>query len=253
MNPQEITLVFLGLVSYPSIVALYWVYKKPTEKSCLSIGVVWAMIMTYAGISFLALTAEARFFSALFVSYPLFLVTVFRERIRKIRLFSSRFGLFWITFLFLWLEEVFVILDYQDPGSAHLIFYIGFYAGLALVVQYFYKRWSFSLGQVFTVGGMLGMLIEQEFLLPKYFIQTLSGSGDAFMALIFAAPFIFIVYGLYLTTPLLIFYEETRKNRKATKRHVLLLYVAIVVIPLLTWGIWDGIITGLGIDLAGVI
>lgn len=134
-----------------------------------------------------------------------------------------------------------------------MIFYVGFYAGLALVVRYFYQRWSFSFGQVFTVGGMLGLLIEQEFLLPKYFFQALSGNRDAFMALIFTAPFIFIVYSLYLATPLLIFYEETRDKKKATKRHMLLFYVAIVIMPLLSWGIWDGIITGLGIDLTGVI
>ena len=100
---------------------------------------------------------------------------------------------------------------------------------------------------------MLGLLIEQEFLIPQYVVQIMAGSSDALIALIFAAPFIFIVYGLYLATPLLIFYEETRKHKKATRRHAFLQYAAVVVIPLLTWGIWDGIITGLGIDLTGVI
>ncbi len=246
-------LVLLGAISYPTIFTLFWIFKDSTEKSCFSTGALWAIILTYTGISFLALTAGSRFFSALFVAYPLFLVTVFRERIRRSRLFSSRFGLFWIAFLFLWFEEVFVILDYQDPGLAHLIFYVGFYAGLALVVQYFYKRWDFSFAQVFTIGGLLGLLIEQEFLIPKYFVQVLTGSGDAFMALIFTAPFVFIVYGMYLAAPLLIFYEDMREKKKATKRHALLLYVAIVIVPLLVWGIWDGLITSLGIDLTGVI
>ncbi|MFV1949865.1 MAG: hypothetical protein ACC633_08045 [Anaerolineales bacterium] len=255
MNTEELNLIILGIFSLAAIPVLYWIFRDPSEalNSYLSKALLSIIILAYSGMAVLSLLMGDRFFSALFVAYPLLYAVVFRKRIRSTRIFSTRFTLLILPFFLLWFEELFAVLDYHGPILQHFIFYIGYYVGYVLVIYLFYRRWRFSFAQVLTIGGLFGMLIEQEFMLPKLFLQGISGNLDALLFLFFAAPFIFLVYGLYLAAPFLLFYEEIKVNPKAGKRQVFFLFFAILTVPLLTWGIWTILLSALGIDLAGII
>jgi len=255
MNNEEISLFLLSLLSWASIPALYWIFKDPTQtfKGSFSKVLVKVIILAYTTITIIALLSDQRFFSGLFVAYPLFYSVLIRDRLRSRRLFSSKLALLIVPFFLLWFGELFAVLDYHGPVLQHYIQYIGYYVGYALVIYFFYRRWSFSFAQVLTIGGLFGMLIEQEFMLPQFFLQGISGNSEALLFLFLAAPFIFLTHGLYLAGPFLLFNEEINTNPAANKRQVFLLIIALLIIPLLSWGIWSMILSAFGVDLVGII
>ncbi len=189
----------------------------------------------------------------MFVAYPLLYAAGFRNRIRAARIFSTRLALFFLPFFLLWFEELFAVLDYHGPVLQHFVFYLGFYVGIASVIYFFYRGLQFSFAQLFTIGGLWGLLIEGEFMFPEMFMQGIAGDTESLFAFTLAAPFVFITYGLYLAGPFLLFYEEIAVNRPAGVRNVAALFVAAVTVPLLTWGIWTAILGWLGIELSRII
>lgn len=255
MNFEELNLLFLGIVSFTTIPALYWIFRDPEklQDSWFFKTILGAIILTFTSFALFPLLMGERFFSALFVAYPLLYAVVFRKWIRSTKIFSTKFALLFLPFLLLWFGELFAVLDYHGPILQHFIFYAGYYIGYVVVIYLFYHRWRFSFAQVLTISGLFGMLIEQEFMLPKFFLQGISGNLEALLFLFLTAPFIFLAHGMYLASPFLLFYDRIKANPKANKRHVFLLFVAILTIPLLAWGIWTMILGALGIDLAGVI
>lgn len=255
MNPDDILLVILSLISWVTIPTLFRILKDPAEllTDARSKRPVKLIISIFSGLTVLALLIGGQFFSALFVAYPLFYAVIFRDRIRSTRLFSNRFALFTIPFFLLWFEEIFAVLDYQGQILPHFIHYIGYYLGYALVIYIFFRRRSYSFAQVMTVGGLFGVLIEGEFMLPQLFITGLSGDAESLLFMVITAPFIFLTHGLYLAGPFLLFYEEISIRPTATKRQVLMLAITLLIIPLLAWGIWSMILSSVGFNPIGVI
>ena len=252
---EELTLFALGLVSLPTIAALYVIFrdaKRPLRTIRAKI-VLAAIIFVYIALAFLPLLDNGRFFSVLFVAFPLLYVTFFRKWIRSGSLFPSKWELFIIPFLLLWFDELFSVLDYEGPILQHFIFYAGFYLGIAAVIGFFYRRWQFSFAQLLTIGGLWGVLIEQNFMFPQFLLNGLMGDGESLLAFLFLAPFTFLAYGLYLAMPFLLFYEEIQGHPKAQKRQLVALFVAILTLPLLIWGAWTAVLNLLQINLAGVV
>lgn len=255
MNSGESYLLIVSGISWIVIPTLYRLFRDPEDilSGEGSKGTIRLIFFVYAGLTFFSLLLGGLFFSALFIGFPLFYAVLYRDRIRNTKLFSSRLALFTIPFLLLWFEELFAVLDYQGPIIPHFIHYIGYYLGYALVIYLFFRRRKFSFAQVLTIGGLFGVLIEGEFMLPQFLIQGLSGNPDAFIFLVLSAPFIFLTHGLYLAGPYLLFYEEISSKPEANKRQVLLLVIALMIIPLLAWGIWSMVLTAGGFNPAGVI
>ncbi len=196
MNTEELNLVMLGMFSIGVIPALYWIFNDPSTalNSYLSQALLGGIILAYSGMAILPLLTGERFFSALFVAYPLLYAIVFRKRIRSTRIFSFRFALLILPFFLLWFEELFAVLDYHGPVLQHFIFYLGYYVGYASVIYYLYRRWRYSFAQVLTIGGLFGVLIEQEFMLPHFFLRGISGNREALL-------FLFSCRTLYLPGP----------------------------------------------------
>jgi hypothetical protein len=197
------------------------------------------VILAYLAAALLPLLEGQRFFSALFVAYPLLYVTLLRRPLRSLfGVLPKWLGLFAAAFFLHWFEELFVVLDDRGDIRAHLIEYAGFYLGYATTVAFLYTRWKFSFAQVFTVGGLWGVLVEQNFAGPAMLFAGLRGEAGALVNFIFFASFIFIVYGLYLAGPYLLFREDLQTGRPVGWKQLMLAYVSIVVVPLAAWGAW---------------
>jgi hypothetical protein len=255
MNSDNLFLLIVSVISWIVLPALYRIFKKPGDvlSGERSRAAVRLIIFTYLGLTIFSLLVGGRFFSALFITYPMFYAVIYRQQIRSTKLMSSKFALFTIPFLLLWFEEIFAVLDYQGQILPHFIHYIGYYLGYALVIYIFFRRRSYSFAQVLTIGGILGVLIEGEFMLPQFLLQGLSGNPDALLFMILSAPFIFLTHGFYLAGPYLLFYEEVSSLPKANKQQVIFLAIALLIIPLLAWGIWSMILGAGGFNPAGVI
>ena len=255
MNSGESYLLIVSGISWIVIPTLYRIFRSPEDvlSGEKSKGTIRLIFFVYAGLTILSLMLGGLFFSALFIAFPLFYAVLYRDRIRNSKLFSSRLALFTVPFLLLWFEELFAVLDYQGPILNHFIHYIGYYLGYALVIYLFFRRRRFSFAQVLTIGGLFGVLIEGEFMLPQFLIQGLSGNQEAILFLVLSAPFIFLTHGLYLAGPYLLFYEEISSHPEANRRQVTLLALALLIIPLLAWGIWSMFLAAGGFTPAGVI
>ena len=102
---------------------------------------------------------------------------------------------------------------------------------------------------VYVIGGLWGVLIEQQFRGPSL---LLSGALLDFLAF---GSFIFPVYGLYLAGPRLLFQEEinTELELAPSKTMYLFLFIAVSVVPLAVWGLWNGLLTAIGIDISKIV
>ena len=100
-----------------------------------------------------------------------------------------------VILLFLWIEETWVIVDFHSPPLRHYVHYFGFYAGMTAAIIGLYTRYRYTVLQCFIVGGLWGVLVEQQWKGPKLLL-----SGAIVEALTFAL-YIFPVYGLYLAAP----------------------------------------------------
>lgn len=262
--------LFLLIVYSISLAALFWVFKDPRavivrgKKRSLIVFIA----LLYAVIAFLPFMEGKSACYHFFVTYPLLYVLILRTFARQflLSIFNKKF-LAVFLFSLLWVQEIPVVMDYMINGTGkfvegteipivyagifslgkHLIGYAGFYMGMALTIIFFYKRWQYSLRQVFTVGGFWGVLIEQQFLGP---VILFSG---AFLDFFFFATFVFMTYGLYLAGPYLLFYEEFQHAGQRGKGNPVFLFIAIVIIPLLTWGIWSILLGIFNIGVSGVV
>lgn len=236
--------VFFGLV----IIICYWALWKPERAFTGGIRrwALWLVVIGYAGLSLLATTGEKPFWSPGFIFYPLLYSVLLRGHVRRLLkgLVRSRVGQTVVVFCLLWFSEIFAGLDIAsyDPLGRHMLVYIGFYVGLALVVVYFLSRWRYSVPALLTLGGLWGVLVEQQFLGSKMLV-----SGNISGFLIFAS-IVMPVYGFYLAGPYLLFYEEWNVNTRTSRWQYVMLFIAVTVIPMVTWAISTVILRALGVD-----
>ncbi|MCA9460055.1 MAG: hypothetical protein KC550_05905 [Nanoarchaeota archaeon] len=114
---------------------------------------------------------------------------------------------------------------------------------MASTLFFFLKKYHFKFLSVLTIGGLWGVIIEQNFKGPIMLFTDPFGFP-------FFALFTFLVYGFYLGGPYLLFYEEFNKKEKkeANIWNKILFFICISIIPLLTWGLWLGFLSLLGIN-----
>jgi hypothetical protein len=230
--------------------ALYWALKAPEE--VFVPGKKRNVIKLIAGLFFavalIGAFSEEHAYSLLFFTYPLAYAVLFRDRFRSVLAGTPEqpVKLYAVLFALLWIKELFVIGDSGNPLIRHMVFYAGYYVGIVLTIVVLYRRWSYTFAQVFVVGGLWGVLVEQNFAGP-----TMLLSGDIVTFLAFG-PFVFVVYGLYLAGPYLLFYEAFKMRGRTHKRQALILFLAITIIPLLTWFLWSGLLDLLNISSTGV-
>lgn len=230
--------------------ALYWALKAP-EEAFVS-GKKRNVIKLIAGLFFIVAligaVSEEHAYSLLFFTYPLAYAVLFRDRLRPVLANTPEHParLFAVLFVLLWIQEMFVIGDSGNPFVTHMVFYAGYYIGIGLTIVVLYRHWTYTFKQIFIIGGLWGVLVEQNFAGPAMLL-----SGDIITLLAFG-PFIFVVYGLYLAGPYLLFYDVFSLRRQTYKRQTLILFLAIVVLPLLTWFAWSGVLDLLNISTAAV-
>jgi len=236
--------IIFGLV----IVICYWALWQPERafRRGWRRWLLWLVVIGYTAFAALAANGEKPFFSPLFVVFPLLYGVLLRDVVRRIfsRFMPSHIGRYVVIFLLVWFSEIFAGLDIAsyDPIGRHMLVYIGFYIGLALVVTFFLTRWRFTFPALFTVSGLWGLLVEQQFLGSK---MLLSGNITGF--LIFAS-IIIPVYGFYMAGPYLLSYEEWSTNPRTSRWQYILLFIALTVIPFVTWAIWTILLKLLGAD-----
>lgn len=234
----------------PIIPICYWALWKP-ERAFIGgwrRRALWLVVILLGLWIALAASGPQPFFSLLFIVYPLVYGVLLRYRVRAlvIRASAGRIGRFLVVFVLLWLSESFAALDSaitaHDPLPRHMVNYIGFYLGLALVITLFLSRWRFTFSALFTVGGLWGVLVERQFAGASLLL-----SGDIVSFVVFASV-IFPVYGLYLAGPFLLFHEEWSANSHTSRWRSIFLMVAVTVVPLLTWGLWIALLRLFGMD-----
>jgi hypothetical protein len=148
--------------------------------------------------------------------------------------------------LLLWFEETWVIVDHFSPPLRHYVHYLGFYVGVTATIVWLYTRYRFTALQTFVVGGIWGVLVEQQFAGPK-----MLASGAVVQAMIFGI-YVFPVYGLYLAAPRLLFFEEFSRSDRVSRWQGLWLFLTISVLPLVTWAAWSAMLQAWGFDRTGV-
>lgn len=250
--------LFIYLLTAP---LLYWAFENPEELDLRNKKRILIIILAVIYVIFALLPdsdGKNAFYQFGFIGLPLFYSIIFRKQIRALLKPSTDkwFLIYVITFLLIWVDESILAVDHVINGNyangihsviTHLLGYSGFYLGIALVMMFFYRKYGFSARQTFIIGGIWGVLIEQQFLGP---IMLFSGQ---ITELIVFASFVFPVYGLVLAGPRILFNEEFNKTKNKSKRQTILLFIGIVIIPLITWFLGNSILKFLGIDLSGVI
>lgn len=221
--------------------------------------IAWWMVVVFTLLALLPLftNLKDRSLFHFFLIFPLLHSVLFRK-ITRFFIYPARKWLklrYLVIFVLTWVIETFLVIDYARTGyqqsygveakivygspealGLHLYSYIGFYAGLALVLGFFLWKYKISLKWAFITGGLWGVLVEQNFLGPK---------------LLFTNPALFLVfgfwtliaYGMYVAGAYLLFYEEiSEQDRKEIKYLRLKFFLALAIIPLLVWGLWSKLI-----------
>ena len=80
--------------------------------------------------------------------------------------------------LLLWFEETWVIVDHRSPPLRHYVHYFGFYLGVAATIVWSYRRYRYAVQETFVVGGLWGMLVEQQFACAKMLLAGKVGRGN---------------------------------------------------------------------------
>lgn len=237
--------IIFGLV----IVICYWALWQPERafKRSARRWLLWLVVISYTSLTALAATGAKPFFSPLFIVFPLLYSVLLRGIVRRLfaGVICSRLGRYSLVFALLWFSEIFAALDIAsyDPLGRHMLIYVGFYIGLALVIVYCLSRWRFTFPALFTLGGLWRLLVEQQFLGSKMLL-----SGNIIGFLIFAS-ITFPVYGFYLAGPYLLLYEKLTPNPHTSRWQYVLMFIALTIIPLVTWGIWTLLLKLLGADM----
>jgi hypothetical protein len=244
MKPIMI-LIFFALC----IPILYWALAQP-ERAFVPgwrRRILWIIALAIVALVLFAATTEQPGFSLLFVAFPILYGVLLHRQVRALfrRWIGSRIGRFVLVFALLWFSELFAALDIadRDPVGRHMIVYLGFYVGLALVITFVVPRWQYGFAALYTVGGLWGITVERQFA----GIQMLV-AGDLISFIAFAS-LIFSVYGLYAAGPYLLLHEEWSGHRPAPHWRHIVLFVLLAVVPLVTWGIFNLILARLGFDV----
>ncbi len=246
-----------------TIIFLFYQFKKIDKSNSVSSikrGSFFVVLLYFLlAISPLLFASKERSLYHFFLIWPLLYAVVFRDKVRSLLSFSrTKLSLRYISiFLLLWVTEIFLVIDYNRTGFAqdygveqaikygsllsfgqHLFSYVGFYVGIAFVVGYFIWKYKISLNQTFLVGGIWGVLIEQNFLGIKLLFANP-------LTLITFIPWTFLAYGMYVVGPYLLFYEEIQNtvDRRETRFIKLKLFLCLLIIPLITWYLWIGILS----------
>jgi len=236
-------------IKLPTLLLLAWAFRRPEEtlRPGRRYGCVFAVATVHVLLALLSFKGANSSLAELFVAYPLLWSVLLRRGLRRPGTAPApRWVMGVLICLLLWFEETWVIVDKHSPPLNHYIHYFGFYAGMALTIVLLYSRYRYSVFQTFVVGCLWGVLVEQQFLVPK----TLA-SGAVVQALLLAL-YIAPVYGLYLAAPRLLFLEEFDRPTRTSRWQGAGLFAAISVVPLATWALWSLILRPTGFDRTGV-
>jgi hypothetical protein len=242
----------LGIVlalKLPTILILAWAFRHPEESFRPGRRYWWVLAVSIVHIllALLSLTGEKSSLAEMFVAYPLIWSVLLRNRLRRVLPPEAAFWLMGVVICLLhWFEETWVIVDHRSPPLRHFVHYFGFYAGMAATIVWLYTRYRFTALQTFVVGGLWGVLVEQQFAGLK-----LMASGAVVQGLTFGL-YIFPVYGLYLAAPRLLFFEEFSLSNRTSRWQGLWLFLGITVLPLVCWAIWSAGLQAAGFDRTGV-
>lgn len=242
----------LGIVlalKLPTILILVWAFRQPEESFHLGRRYwgVFTVVAVHTLLALLSLTGEKSSLSEMFVAYPLILSVLLRDRLRRlVPIPASIWLMAAVICLLLWFEETWVIVDLRSPPLRHYVHYFGFYGGIAVTIVCLYTRYRYSALQTFIVGGLWGVLVEQQWKGPKMVV-----SGAIVEALAFGL-YIFPVYGLYLAAPRLLFFEEFSLSSRTSWWQGLWLFLGITALPLVSWAIWSAMLQAAAFDRSGV-
>jgi hypothetical protein len=242
----------LGVVlalKLPTILILAWVFLHPEESFHLGRRYwgVFTVVAVHILLALLSLTGEKSSLAEMFIAYPLIWSVLLRDRLRRLLPMPTTIWLMAVGIcLLLWFEETWVIVDHRSPPLRHYVHYFGFYAGMAATIVWLYTRYRYTALQTFVVGGLWGVLVEQQWKGPKMLV-----SGAVVEALTFGL-YIFPVYGLYLAAPRLLFFEEFSRSSRTSRWQGLWLFLGITVLPLVSWAIWSAGLQAAGFDRTGV-
>jgi hypothetical protein len=254
--------MILFIVIYFSALFFLWKGLKKTEiegdvktmrKTSIWLALVFGLL---AILPILAHKPDRSLFN-FYLVWPLLYAVIFRGITRFIitparKIQSLRYL---VIFFLLWVLEIFLIIDYGRTGykqnygvenkiiygtsqafGQHLFVYMGFYIGIAMVVGYFLWKYKISLTKAFIIGGLWGIIVEQNFLGPILLVTNP-------LSFLTFGPLTFITYGMYIAGPYLLFFEEIRsRERKETKYLNLKFFLAISIIPLIAWALWTKLI-----------
>jgi hypothetical protein len=233
----------------PTILILAWAFRQPEEmfRSGRRYWGVFAVVMIHVLLALLSLTGEKSSLSELFVAYPLIWSVLLRDRLRCLLPRPASIWLMAVTIcVLLWFEETWVIVDHQSPPWRHYIHYFGFYAGMTATILLLDCRYRYTVLQTFVVGGLWGVLIEQQFKGPKMLFSAAIVDAIAF------GLYVFPVYGLYLAAPRLLFFEEFNRSNRTSRWQGIWLFLGIAVLPLAAWLLWSAALQVCGFDRTGV-
>jgi len=229
----------LGIVlalKLPTILILAWAFRQLEESSHRGRRYwgVFTVVAVHILLALLSLTGEKSSLAEMFVAYPLIWSVLLRDRLRRLVPVPASIWIMAVGIcLLLWFEETWVIVDLRSPPLRHYIHYFGFYAGMAMTIVCLYTSYRYSAIQTLIVGGLWGVLVEQQWKGPKMLM-----SGAIVEALTFGL-YVFPVYGLYLAGPRLLFFEEFGWSSRTSRWQGLWLFLGITVLPLVSDTGWE--------------
>lgn len=134
-----------------------------------------------------------------------------------------------VIFALLFPLDIGVALDAGRSILEHQLSVLGFYIGLSVTLAVAYRRLPLRPKQVFLAGGLLGLLVEQNFLGPVLLLTNPLG-------FLVYAPTIFLTYGLYLLAPWLLLESSWQQyQRRSYRLQVVMLFLVTATVPLLVW------------------
>jgi hypothetical protein len=249
MDGVSVMLAIVLALKLPTLLILAWALQRPEEafRPGRRYWGVLAIAVVHVFLALLSLTGEKSSLSELFVAYPLIWSVLLRDRLRGLLPSPASIWLMAVVIcVLLWFEETWVIVDHHSPPWRHYVHYFGFYAGVTATILWLYCRYHYTALQTFVVGGLWGVLVEQNFAGPKMLL-----SGAVVQALGFGL-YIFPVYGLYRAAPRLLFFEESSRSIRTSRWQGLWLFLGIAVLPLVAWALWSMILQAVGFDRSGV-